>query len=49
MPGDIIILHMCTKISIKWCMVPEIWWTTDGWTDGKSDREVGPPTENIAQ
>ena len=29
------------KIMIRWCTVPEIWWTMDGqrdrWTDGKSD------------
>ena len=26
--GDIVILHMCTKITIIWCMVPEIWSAT---------------------
>ena len=24
-PGDIIILHMCTKLIIRWCKVSEIW------------------------
>ena len=28
-PGDIIILHMCTKIMIWWCTFPEIWCVTD--------------------
>ena len=28
-PGDNIILHMCTKRTIIWCMVPEIWHITD--------------------
>ena len=23
------------KIMISWCTVPEIWWATDGWTDGR--------------
>ena len=27
--GDIIIIHICTKITIIWCMVPEISSTTD--------------------
>ena len=37
-PGDIIILHMCTKIMTRWCTVPEIWCATDMRTDGlKSD------------
>ena len=27
-----IILHV-SKIMITWCMVPEIWCATDGWTD----------------
>ena len=27
--GDIIILHMCTKITIIWFMVPAIWSATD--------------------
>ena len=27
--------YMCSpKIMIRWCMVPEIWCETDGWTDG---------------
>ena len=29
MPGDIIILHKCTKIMIIWYTVPEIWRVTD--------------------
>ena len=36
-PRDIIILHMCTKIMIRWCTVPEIWCVTNRWMDGKSD------------
>ena len=28
-PGDIIILHLCTKMTIIWCMVPEIKSMTD--------------------
>ena len=28
-PGDIIILYLCTIMMIIWCMVPEIWSTTD--------------------
>ena len=28
-PGDIIILHKCTIMTIIWCMVPEIWNVTD--------------------
>ena len=36
-PEHIIILHMCTKIMIRWCIVPEIRCATDGRTDGKSD------------
>ena len=44
-PGDIIILHTCTKIMIRWCTVPEIWFATDGRTDGwkKWHVEVGAP------
>ena len=56
MPGDIIILYMCTKIMITWCTVSEIWCTmdggTDGWTDGKKKWhiEVGaPPKKEIKQ
>ena len=37
-PGDIIIFHMCTKIMIRWCTVPEIWCTTDRWTDGRMEK-----------
>ena len=33
MPGDIIILHMCTKNYNQMMMVPEIWCTRDGLTD----------------
>ena len=39
--------YMCSpKIMIRWCMVPEIWCETDGWTDEwkKWHREVGAPT-----
>ena len=25
------------KIMIRWCMVPEIWYAKDGWTDGQID------------
>ena len=32
-PGHIVILHMCTKIMIRSCTVPEIWCMTDRWTD----------------
>ena len=34
------------KIMIRWCMVPEIWCETDGWTDEwkKWHRGVGAPT-----
>ena len=39
-PGDMIILHKCTKIMIGWCTVPEIWCATDGWTDGRMDRRT---------
>ena len=38
--GDIIILHMCTKLMIRWCMLPEIWCATDGQTDGRTDRQT---------
>ena len=35
---------------IRWCTVPEIWCTTDKWTnrwaDRKSDIEVGAPPKN---
>ena len=39
---DIPSFYTCVpKIMIRWCAVPEIWWTMDGqrdrWTDGKSD------------
>ena len=37
-PGDIIMLHMCTKIIISWCTVSEIWWTTDRWTEKVTER-----------
>ena len=30
--------YICApKIMIRWCMDPEIWCTTDGWTDGQMD------------
>ena len=42
MPGDIIILHMCTKNYNQMMMVPEIWCTRDGLTDRqKSDMQAG--------
>ena len=48
--------YICVpKIMIRWCMVPEIWRTTDGqadrWTDwGKKWHiEVGAPPKNNAQ
>ena len=28
-PGDIIILHKCATIMIRWCTVPKIWCMTD--------------------
>ena len=50
-PGDIIILHKCTKkfdevMYISWDMVHgrRMDRQTDGWMDGKSDIEVGAPT-----
>ena len=36
--GDIIILHVCTKSTIRWYKVPEIWCITDGQMDGQMDR-----------
>ena len=37
-------LYICVlKIMIRWCMVSEILCPTDGWTDGKSDIDVGAP------
>ena len=35
-PGNIIILHMCTKNNDEMMYVPEIWCATDGRTDGQS-------------
>ena len=32
-PGDITILHMCTKIMIRRCTVPKIWCATKGQTE----------------
>ena len=35
---EISLFYICVpKIMIRWCMVPEIWCTTDKWTNGKSD------------
>ena len=32
--------YICVpKIMIRWCMVPETWFVTDGWTDGQTDRK----------
>ena len=28
------------KIKIRWCMLPEIWCTTDRQTDGRTDRQM---------
>ena len=41
MPGDIIILHMCTKIMIRRYTVPEIYCTMDGWMDGQKQWADG--------
>ena len=50
---EISLFYLCVpKIIIRWCTVPEILCTTDGWTDGRMDRwmdgqkwyiEVGAP------
>ena len=42
-PGNIIILQMCTKIMIRWCLVPEICCATDAWTE-KVTYRGGCPT-----
>ena len=48
-PGDIIILHMCTKKKVTWCTVPEIWHVTDGWTDiQKWHTQVGAQPKNLS-
>ena len=44
--------YICaSRIMIRWCTVPEICCTTDGWTDGqkKWQIEVGPPTKNCSE
>ena len=46
--------YICVpKIMIRWCTVPEIWCAMDGqmdgWTDGKSDIEVGAPPNNLCE
>ena len=46
---EITSLYTCIpKIVITWCTVPEIWCTTDRWTDGqkKWHIEVGAPPKN---
>ena len=31
-------IYTCvTKNMVRWCTVPEIWFATDGWTDGRTD------------
>ena len=39
-PGDIIILHMCTKIMITWCTVPEVLCAAYGQTDKQKKRHI---------
>ena len=49
--GVIIILHMCTKFMITWCMFPEIWCATDRHTDRQKKwhiTEVGDPPKNAS-
>ena len=50
MPTDII-SHMCTKIMVTWCTVPEIRCATDGRTDGRKKWhiKVDPPPKNKAE
>ena len=49
MLGDIIILCMCAKNMIRWCIFPEIWCTVVEWTDRRTNGqkkwyiEVGTP------
>ena len=52
-PREISSFYACVpKIMIRWCMVPEIWCTTDGWMDRQTDGrkkwhiEVGAPPKN---
>ena len=47
---EILSFYICVPIiMIRWCMVPEIWCATDGWTDRRTDGrkkwhiEVGAP------
>ena len=40
MPGDIIFYACVPKIKIRWCTVPEIWCSTDEWTDRWMDRRT---------
>ena len=38
---EISLFHTCVpKLMIRWCMVPEIWCTTDGWTDKQTDGQM---------
>ena len=33
--------YICVpKIMIRWYMVPEIWCTTEGWTDGRTEKGI---------
>ena len=37
-PLGILSFYICVpKIMIRWCTVPEIWYVTNRWMDGKSD------------
>ena len=38
---EISLFHTCVpKLMIRWCTVPEIWYTTDGWTDKQTDGQM---------
>ena len=44
-PKDIIILNMCTKNYDQMIKVPEIWYMTDGKTNGQMDGQMGRQTQ----